>query len=103
MEYQLVLQMRGHSLINFDELISLEDELNLALSDMAGVDGHDMGRDEANIFIITSNPLVAFSRAKPILERRNLLPTINAAFRSLTDETYSNIWPEDSKVEFSVA
>lgn len=103
MEYQLVLQLQGECLIDFDALISLEEDLSRQLSDIAEVDGHDMGCNEMNIFILTSNPLVAFSQAKPVLERHDLLSAVKAAFRLLTEDAYSNIWPKGSEVEFLVA
>ncbi|UUZ49605.1 hypothetical protein LP420_04925 [Massilia sp. B-10] len=103
MEYQLVLQLQGASLTSFDALISLEGELSLQFSDVSEVDGHDMGCNEANIFILTSNPLAAFSQARPVLERHNQLSTVKAAYRLLTEDAYCNLWPAGSEGEFLVA
>jgi len=55
MSYQLVLQVRGESLSDFDAMMNLEQELAVELDDIAEVDGHDMGCGEINIFILTSN------------------------------------------------
>jgi hypothetical protein len=49
MRYQLVLQFRGDSLADYDQMIALEDRLIEDLGHSAGVDGHDCGSGEANI------------------------------------------------------
>lgn len=103
MNYQLVLQVQGESLAGFDAMMNLEQDLALQLSDIAEDDGHDMGCNEVNIFILTSNPESVFSHAKPVLERHGLLAHIKSGFRLLTEDTYTSIWPQDSKDEFLVA
>jgi len=42
MDYQLVLQFRGDTLEDYDEMIALENELIEELGNSADVDGHDM-------------------------------------------------------------
>jgi hypothetical protein len=103
MNYQLVLQFRGELLADFDAMMKLEDELSVHLKDIAEVDGHDMGCGEMNIFILTSDPLSVFERAKPSLERHKLLADVKAGFRPLSDDTYTAIWPENSTGECLVA
>lgn len=103
MKYQLVLQTRGESLAAFDTMMKVEQDLVLELGDIALVDGHDMGCNEINIFIITSNPLLVFARSKPVLERHGLLAGINSAFRLLSGETYTRVWPQGSTNLFSIA
>ncbi len=102
MDYQLVFQFRGASLADFDAMIALEDELTEELGDSAHVDGHDVGSGETNIYIITSDPAATFRRAKPVLERRQQLQEVTAAFRQIKGERYSIIWPEGSRAEFRV-
>lgn len=48
MTYQLVLQVRSGSLVDFDVMTNLEKELSIELNDIAEVDGHDMGCGEIN-------------------------------------------------------
>jgi hypothetical protein len=98
--YQLVLQFRGDSLGEFDAMVALEDELIEHLGDSADVDGHDVGSGECNIFIFTSDPVATFDRAKAVLERRQQLRTVTAAYREVEGENYTLIWPEDSRAEF---
>jgi hypothetical protein len=62
MEYQLVLQVPCESLATFDAMMNVEQDLALELGHIALVDGHDMGCNEINIFIITSRPLLVFAR-----------------------------------------
>ena len=86
MKYQLVLQFRGDSLEDFDEMTALEDQLNSAFGDSADVDGHDMGSGERNIFIFTTDPGRTFLQSKPVLERARCLRSVTAAYRPVTGE-----------------
>lgn len=103
MDYQLVLQFNGDSLSDFDAMVNLEQELSVELKDIAEVDGHDMGCGEINIFMIASNPVAAFEKVKSVLKRHGLLAEVKSAFRSLSEDGYTTIWPENSTLEFSVA
>ncbi|MYM27446.1 ABC transporter [Duganella sp. CY15W] len=103
MNYQLVLQVRGESLSDFDAMMDLEQELAVKLGDIAEVDGHDMGCGEINIFILTSNPEAAFEKSKPCLIKHKLLNRIKSGFRVLSEDTFTTIWPENSADEFIVA
>jgi hypothetical protein len=102
MKYQLVLQFRGDSLEDFDEMIALEKELSQILGDSADVDGHDMGSGERNIFIFTSYPARTFAAARPVLERAGTLQSVAAAYRPVRGEEYTVIWPEGSNKEFKI-
>ena len=100
--YQLVLQFHGDSLPDFDTLVALEDELIERLGDSADVDGHDVGSGQTNIFIFTPNPAAAFTRIRPLLERRKQLPAVTAAYREVEGEHYTVIWPECSQQAFAI-
>lgn len=65
MDYQLVLQFEGDSFEILDSIVELEDNLIEALDDIAEVDGHEVGSGEANIYIFTSDPSVAFQSKRP--------------------------------------
>ncbi|MYM27200.1 ABC transporter [Duganella sp. CY15W] len=103
MNYQLVLQVRGESLSDFDAMMDLEQELAVKLGDIAEVDGHDMGCGEINIFILTSNPEAAFEKSKPCLIKHKFLNRIKSGFRALSEDTFTTIWPENLADEFIVA
>jgi len=102
MKYQLVLQFRGDSLSDFDAMVALEDELTEELKDLADVDGHDFGSGEMNIFIFTADPTATFKRVRPVLERRQQLQSVTAAFREADGEQFAVIWPEGSRKKFRV-
>jgi hypothetical protein len=102
MRYQLVLQFAGDSLADYDAMVALEDELIAELTD-ADVDGHDVGSGDTNIFIFTSDPARTFQQAKSVLERRQTLQAVTAAYRAVDGEDYSVIWPEGSTRKFTVA
>jgi len=53
--YQLVLQFPS-LVVDYDDLIAIENELSDALGPSANVDGHDLGQSEGNIFIFTDKP-----------------------------------------------
>lgn len=102
MKYQLVFQFRGDSVKDLDATIALEDELVEALGNSAEVDGHDVGSGETNIFILTSVPSATFHRVRPMLERRQELGAVTAAYREVEGGRYTVIWPEGSGEEFRV-
>jgi hypothetical protein len=102
MRYQLVFQFRGDSLEDLDATVALENELIEELGDAANVDDHDVGSGETNIFIFTSDPAATFHRAKLVLERRQQLESVTAAYRDVEGERYTVIWPESSRREFRV-
>jgi len=103
MRYQLVLQFRGDSLADYDQMIAIEDRLTEALGDSADVDGHDAGSGETNIFIFTNDPPETFRRVRPVLESMERLKAVAAAFRDVEDDQFTVIWPEGAAQEFNVA
>jgi hypothetical protein len=102
MEFQLVVQFRGHDCVEYDDLVALEDELISALGESANVDGHDIGTSEANIFVLTSDPEQTFQDIKSTIENFGLLQLVTVAFRSVQDETYTIIWPTNPAQQFHV-
>jgi hypothetical protein len=101
MKYQLVLQFSGGSLNDFDEVVKLEDQIATLLQQQADVDGHDFGSDEANIFILTNEPVPVFERLLPLIEMNK--PQLSAAaYRDLDGEDYTVLWPVSSKKKFQI-
>jgi hypothetical protein len=103
MRYQLVLQFRGDSLADYDQMIAVEDHLTEELGDSADVDGHDVGSGETNIFIFTDDAAATFRRIKPLLQSMGRLEAVTAAFRTVEGDQSTVIWPEGSTEEFRVA
>jgi len=103
MKYQLVLQFSGDSLADLDAAIALEDRVNGALGDMGEADGHDIGEGETNLFVITENPTAAFEIARRVLQKSGLLDEATAAYRELTGEDYTVLWPPGHRKTFSLA
>jgi hypothetical protein len=100
--HQLVLQFAAKSLRDYDDLVTLEQQLAAALG-VDGVDGHDMGSGEANIFIVTCDAHQTFRQLVPVLERSGRLSAVIAAYRDTDQEDYRVLWPEDSQRQFRVA
>ena len=103
MRYQLVLQFRGDTLSDYDQMIALEDRLIEDLGHSADVDGHDCGSGETNIFIFTSDPAATFWRVRHTLKQEGRLDAVTAACREATGEQFTVLWPEGSAQEFRVA
>ncbi len=103
MRYQLVLQFRGDSLADYDQMIALEDRLIEDLGRSAKVDGHDCGSGETNIFIFTTGPAATFWRVRQRLKQENRLEAVTAAYRQVDGEQYTVLWPEGSTEEFHIA
>ena len=93
MKYQLVLQFPADGLADFDELIDLEKALKITLSEIAKVDGHDFGAGELNIFILTNDPVRAFTLTEPFIEATKHIQRFEAAYRELGHEKFTMLWP----------
>jgi hypothetical protein len=101
MKYQLVLQFAAVSTEDFDRLIALEDRLIIELDNLATVDGHDFGRGEFNIFILTDDPAESFDIAHRVLADHRVPNAMRSAYRQLDGEDYVILWPSSLK-EFKV-
>ena len=102
MNYQLVLQFPANSLADYDELITLEDELIKALGKSAKVDGHDRGSGEMNIFVHTDEPKRIFEKIRPVVARREMFQNLVAAYREFSAEEYVVLWPVGSDKQFKI-
>lgn len=102
MRYQLVLQFTGDDPRVLEELIALEDQLIAAFDGSADVDGHDIGSNQANVFVLTDEPIETFARAKPLLEKRGLLGSVRAAYRDADGDDYALLWPKNSTARFQI-
>jgi hypothetical protein len=103
MKYQLALQFPGRSATDYDTMVELEAALIAALGETAEVDGHDVGTDTMNLFIVTDNPAATFAQVKPVLERHEQLEWATAAYREAEVDRYTVIWPPDWRKEFRIA
>lgn len=103
MDYQLVLQFRGGDCLDFDAMVSLEDEIQQIVEPIAEVDGHDVGSEEMNLFILTADPVATFERAKPLLSAAFLLDKVIVAYRELRSDDFTVLWPTSSTGAFVIA
>ncbi len=103
MRYQLVLQFRGDSLADYDQMIALEERLIDELGQSANVDGHDCGSGETNIFIHTNDPAETFRIVSQLLKQEGTLGSVTAAYREVRGKQYIVLWPEGSTEQFKIA
>lgn len=96
MRYQLLLRFPGDVFDEFEDIVELETALVERLGDLIALDGHDMGSDECRIALLTADPENAFRRMRPLLERKDALEAMVAAYRPVGGKDYTVIWPEDS-------
>jgi hypothetical protein len=100
--YQLVLQFPSQ-VVDYDDLIAIEDELSDVLGSCAKVDGHDFGQNEGNIFIFTDKPERILEAVLPLLRRRSCDGDATVAYRTVGGEEYTVILPRGYKGRFSIA
>ena len=103
MAYQLVLQFKGNTIPDFHSLVTLEEKLQRIVEPIAEVDGHDIGSGEINIFVLTADPVGTFERAKTLLSDASLLHKVGSAYRDLSSDKYTIVWPENSTGAFTIA
>ncbi|HVB66062.1 MAG TPA: hypothetical protein VND01_00030 [Candidatus Acidoferrales bacterium] len=97
MKYQFILQWSASVINDYDSLIAIENFLIENLTEGNEVDGHDAGSDEMNIFIQTGDPDRTFLEVKTILNRNNSWGNVRIAYRKLTDNKYTILWPRELK------
>ena len=101
--FQLVLQFDCRSLEAFDAIVEVEEQLISLLGESAEVDGHDIGSEEANIFIHTFEPMESFQKCHMFLASKSpRVSTYRAAYRSLAGGEYTVLYP-DGSIKFRVA
>jgi hypothetical protein len=92
--YQLVIQFPLAQSMpypdEFETLTALESHFMEFEGEGFKVDGHDMGSGEMNIFILTSNPRVAFKTIEPYLPSDR---EWRAGFRSVDSDLYEPLAP----------
>lgn len=79
--------------MRLDDLIEIEDHFIKGLSSKAKVAGHEIGQDEADIFISTDDSQGTFEEAKAILASLGYLDGVRAAFRETDADEYTLLWP----------
>ncbi len=95
MQYQLVLQFPA-KLINLDSLVKIEDDFVEIIKD-GEVDGHDIGSEEVNFFILTNEPDNVFKSLKQYLIEEELLNCLKAAYRPIDGEKFVILYPSSLK------
>jgi len=93
MKYQLVLQLPGTSIKDYDAMIELEEAIIDNLGEIGVVDGHDAGSGEMNIFIHTNQPQRAFDDLRELLTARNFMSSVRAAFREIGSDSFTILHP----------
>ena len=100
--FQLVLQFRPWGAKGIEDLFSVETKLITALGGMATVDGHDIGSNEANIFVHCVDPWGTLTYCVPVIDAAGLLPIFSAAHRPLDGDRYIRDWPVGNTAAFDV-
>ena len=67
-KYELVIQFDDEQGDAIDRVIAFEDELIELLDGVAEVEGHDVDKGVANIFILTNAPAKLWERLEPLVE-----------------------------------
>ena len=98
---QLVLQFAPWSDRDFADLVRLEEQIE-AVVRSGEIDGHDLGSNEANIFIFTDDPTAVLRSCVPAITEAGLLPSFSAGYRALDEDTYLRLWPVDDPSPFSI-
>lgn len=94
MRFQVVVQLRAESCEDFERMLALEEELTGGLGDIAGVDGHDSGQGEINLFVHTDEPDLVFDRIRTLPVARRMLPDLAIAYRRFDSDEVKILFPE---------
>ena len=100
--FQLVLQFAPWADADLEDLVRLEEQLSAVVPSDA-IDGHDLGSDEANIFILTEDPKSMLSACSPVIREAGLFWKFSAGCRAVDQDEYVRLWPAGDASTFSVA
>jgi len=90
---ELVLQLPGNSIKDYDAMIELENGIIGAIGELGKVDGHDMGVGETNIFIHTNKPTATFKRIRATPSTNDFMPEMKAAYRKIGGDDFTIVYP----------
>jgi hypothetical protein len=88
--------------LSLETLVNLEDAVAEVLGEAVDVDGHEIGSDEANIFLWAHDPIGTIAKLLPLLEQGGPLADARVAYRATGEDTYRVLWPRDSSEPFKV-
>jgi hypothetical protein len=91
-KFVLIFQWATGEFFGFDELVEKEEAISAALGSDDILDGHDMGSGEANVFVLTNEPEALFKKLSGSVLKDDL-NDIKAAYRKLSDEQFTVLWP----------
>ena len=91
--HELVLQLPGTSIQDYDALIELENRIIAGLDNLGHVSGHEMGSGEMNIFIETDHPKLAFEKIRLLFGTEAFMPELKAAYCDMDSENYVILHP----------
>ncbi len=103
-EYQLILQLPEDCPLTS---LDFEDEIAEALGNPNDegdhphlVDGNSYGAGTIEFFIHTSDPNAAFKLVTPLLASNGTLGMVTAAYRKLSESSFTLLWPPGYKGMF---
>ena len=88
--------------MSLEWLVNLEDAIAVVLRTSAQVDGHDIGHNEANIFVWTDDPIATFAPLFTLFETDGQIAYAKAAWRARDGDEYTVLWPANSMEPFVV-
>ncbi|MEO8161575.1 MAG: hypothetical protein ABI588_09160 [Arenimonas sp.] len=103
MQYQLVFRFRKLAFEAADGMQALELALAGALAGTAQLDGHDTGKRDIDLFLLTADPGSTFRRSKPVLEKLALLDKVTVAHRLEGGARFTVLWPLGYGRKFSLS
>ena len=102
MKYLLVVQFIAVSDGELEFFQTLENNFEQELAGLAGIDGHDFGRGEFNIFALTDAPDACAGICRKLSANFGLQHRMRIADRMVEGEAFTLLWPPGLR-EFSVS
>lgn len=102
MDYQLIIKWWRKSLADEAFLKTIEAELKQVLGDTVELEGYDLSAKEVNLFMTTADPKHSFRRVKSVLEERDVLQGMSAAFRLVGGAKFTSLWPLRATRKFTL-
>jgi hypothetical protein len=92
LEQQLVLQFDVTAPDDYDDVLSVEEQLTAGLDEMAEVEGHNVGARTMHVFLWCDDAAETFAEVRNIVDAE-LLDRARAGWRHADGERFTPLWP----------
>ncbi len=93
-QYQIVIQFPESFFADTDAILAFEEKLSSSMPRTQSYDGYDAGSGTINFFIYSNTPNAVLANFRKYLGTNKVEKKVRIAFRDVTAEAFTNLWPK---------